>query len=814
MKNKYVYATAVAAIGMSSNLPALAQDQPTNKIEKEYKLEQVLVTTQKQQQTLIDVPINVSVADQALIDKLGADDIEDLSNFVPGLNVQAQSLNAPSYSLRGVVSDSGTPRVALFQNGVAIGNPGYGSNLAIYDMERVEVVKGPQATLFGQGALVGGINFIQNHASLAGNEGELTLEGGDYSFFRGEGHYNYAVNDTLAFRLAAQVKRMDGYVPNTANSPDLMGQDTTAVRAAMRWAPTSRLTADLWVNVQEDDSTGTQFTSGFFPVNGRVDPFGPTAMNINADQPREKLGNDRDLFYVTANVEYDLNDAWSLTSLTDYRNLISKEAWDSDGAAFNLLQFYQARKAHTFSQELRLNYDAGGKLSAFFGGNYFTISGRDRLLFSTDEAYAQSLFAPDLAAGAGVTVEQAAFLLAQAGVPGGENFGSFDNPLQYSALAALVLNQLVPLYGEHLEQQISTDDRDTYDLFGDVTYAVTDRLELTAGLRYTKEDLAASTGGTVLKSNPFLGGLNGVTLSPSLLLSGDTLNTRVSASEETDGAFTWRLNASYRLSDNINTWLAYGRGRRPEVLSASGANYAVIDAETLDNIEAGLFGRFFDERLQLTSSIYYGQYKDFQTTRFDPIQGIFITENSGNATQYGFEFDGQALLSDNVRLLATYAFTHSEYDDEDDDGNPLQFAGNSFRLSPEHSFSLASEITIPVGQYGDVSIVPSYVWKDDHFFEDDNGYDYVADGNGGFNRVPEMYPDGTVVQEYQEAYGIANLRAGFDAADGRWGVYALGENLFDEEYLIDVGNTGGAFGLHTIIRGKPQMFKAGAYVRF
>ena len=338
MKHSYLTATAIAALGLSGQLSAHAQEAGA---EKARHLDVVTVTTQKQQQALIDVPINVSVADQALIDLLAADDFEDLGNFVPGLQVQAQSLNAPSYSLRGVVSDGGTPRVAMFQNGVAIGNVSFATNLAIYDMERVEIVKGPQATLFGQGALVGGVNFIQNRASLSGNSGAASIEGGDYSFVRAEGHYNYVINDTLALRVAGQLKNMDGYVPNTANSPDLMGQDTLALRTALHWEPSPQLRADLFINYQDDDSTGTQFTSGYFEVNGKVDPYGATAMNVNDDQVRGKLGNDRELFYVTANVEYDLNDDWSLTSLTDYRNLFSNEAWDSDGAAFNLLQFYQ-----------------------------------------------------------------------------------------------------------------------------------------------------------------------------------------------------------------------------------------------------------------------------------------------------------------------------------------------------------------------------------------------------------------------------------------------------------------------------------------
>lgn len=812
MKFRILSATAVAALSVSGQLVAYA-DAP--EAEDSRRLEVVTVTTQKTEQALIDVPINISVTNQNLIDKLAADDIEDLANFIPGLQVQAQSLNAPTYSLRGVVADGGAPRVAIFQNGISIGTPGYATSIAIYDVERVEVVKGPQATLFGQGALIGGINYIQNRASTEGTSGKLLLEGGDYSFIRGEGYYNLALSDTFAVRLAGQIKNVDGYVPNTANSPDLMGQDTTAVRGAIHWEPTPAITADIFVNYQEDDSTGTQFTSGFFPVNGVIDPYGPTAMNINADQVRDKLGNDREIFATTANLEFALNDAWTLTSLTDYRELSSNEAWDSDGAAFNLLQFYQAREGEAFSQELRLNYDNGGRLRGFFGANYFDYETRDSLTFSTDEAYAQSLFLPQIAAGAGLTVAQIRGLLMMQGVPGAANIGSFETPFQYSVVGLLTQGALIPLNPAHAEQSRTTDARTSYDLFGDLTYDLTDRLSLTGGLRYTVNELAASSVGELLRGNAALGGTrNAVTFAPGFLINANLLNNPYSVSAEPDGAFTWRLNAAYRVSDNVNTWVSYGRGRRPEVLSISGRTSSVVDAETLDNVEAGMFGRFFDDRLQMTSSVYYGQYENFQTSRFDPINGVFVVENSGNATQYGFEFDGQALVHDNVRLLGTYAYNFSEYDDEDSNGNPLQFAGNKFRMSPVQSFSLAADITLQVATAGTLSITPSYVWKSKQFFEDDNGFDYVANGTGGFTRVSETYPDGTPVVEEQGAYGLVNLRIGFDSADDRWGLFATGENLLDKEYLIDVGNTGGAFGLHTIIRGRPQILKAGAYIKF
>ncbi len=812
MKFRILSATAIAALGVSGQLSAFAEAPDA---EDSRRLEVVTVTTQKTEQSLIDVPINISVTDQDLIDKLGGDDIEDLANFIPGLQVQAQSLNAPTYSLRGVVADGGAPRVAIFQNGVSIGTPGYATSIAIYDVERVEVVKGPQATLFGQGALIGGINYIQNRASTAGNEGKVTLEGGDYSFIRGEGYYNVAVSDTLAFRVAGQIKNVDGYVPNTANSPDLMGQDTTALRGAIHWEPTPAITADVFVNYQEDDSTGTQFTSGFFPVNGVVDPYGPTAMNINPDQVRSKLGNDREILAGTANLEFVLNDAWTLTSLTDYRELSSNEAWDSDGAAFNLLQFYQTREGEALSQELRLNYDNGGKLTAFFGGNYFDYETRDTLTFSTDEAYAQSLFLPQIAGGAGLSVAQIRGLLTSRGVPGAANIGSFETPFQYSVLGLLTQNALIPLNSAHAERSRTSDGRTSYDLFGDVTYDLTDRLTLTGGLRYTINELTATNTGELLRGNAALGGTrNAVTFAPGFLINAATIGNPVAGEAEPDGAFTWRLNAAYRVSDNVNTWVSYGRGRRPETLSISGRTVSEIDAETLDNVEVGMFGRFFDDRLQMTTSTYYGQYENFQTSRFDPINGVFIVENSGNATQYGFEFDGQALVTDNIRLLGTYAYNFSEYDDEDSNGNPLQFAGNRFRMSPEQSFSLAADITFPFAEHGTFSVTPSYIWKGQQFFEDDNGFDYAADGNGGFVRRRETYPDGTPVVEETGAYGLVNLRVAFDSASERWGVFATGENLLDEEYLIDVGNTGGAFGLHTIIRGRPQILKAGAYITF
>ncbi len=821
MKTSLLVSSAVFALGTGWGGTALAQTAPAEAGPVEdAATDRIIVTAQKQAQDLLDVPINISVADQDQLDLLGADDIEEFGNFVPGLQVQAQSLNTSSYSLRGVTSDGGRPRVALFENGVAIGQPRFGANTAMFDLERIEVVKGPQATLFGQGALVGGINFLQNKASLAGEEGWVKVDGGEYGYLRAEAGYNFVLGDTLALRAAAMTKSRDGYAPNLVGE-DLMGQATSAYRVAAAWEPADRLRADLWLNYQRDDSTGTAFKSGVFPApGGDTGPFTPAALNITQDQMRDKLGADRELASATLNVEFELNDAWTLTSLSNARVMENLEAFDADGSAYTILQFGTLDQAQTWSQELRMNFDNGGPVTGFFGANYYTQDQSVLLRLSTDEARGQAFLRDQLLAGftelAGfpVTVDLVEGLLEGFGVPGAMNFDNIDDPLRYSAAQALLqyldtgsINTalLVPLHDRHIEEQFSGGKQTNYDIFADATWEVTDRLSVTGGLRYTWDELESNVQIYLVRGNPALGGdRNAVTLGTTIVAE-DSQGVPSWREYETDGELTWRFNAAYRISDTLNAWAAVGRGRRPPSLSArdcvagpgcdaevAATGFEIVDQEIYDNYEIGLTGEFLDSRLRLSSSAYYGEYADFQTTRFDVDQGSFISENSGNATSWGVELDSFFEASDFLDLYATYTHAVAEYDDTDSDGQPLQFAGNVFRLSPENSFSIAADFHFPVANgAGEVFFVPSYVWKDDHFFEDDND-----------------------PWEFQKAYGLLNMKLGYAHGDGTWGASLYVENALDEDYLIDAGNTGGEFGIPTYIRGVPRMIGAGAWVKF
>ncbi len=791
--------SALFVLGLANPAAAFAQAGPAAPAESE-NLDRVVVTAQKQEQELIDVPINISVATQDQLDLLGTDDIEEFADYVPGLQVQAQSLNASSYSLRGVTSDGGRPRVAVFENGVSIGNPRFAANTAMYDLERIEVVKGPQATLFGQGALVGGINFIQNRASLDGNEGWAKLDAGDYGYLRAEAGYNVTLSDTFALRVAGLSKGRDGYVPNVSNGPDLMGQETSAVRVAAAWQPADNLRADLIVNYEENDSTGTQFKSGVFaPTGGDLSPFTGTANNITGSQLRDKLGADRQIFSITANVAWDINDDWTLTSVTSERSLENLEAFDSDGSDMSLLQFASVDNAQVWSQELRLNFDDGGPVTAFFGGNYYTQDHSVLLRLNTEEARAQAFLAQQIVAGvnqqlgANFTVATFKQFMQMNGIPGAANFDNVITPMPISALLALQ-GRIVPLHNDHVEETFSNGEQTSYDLFGDVTWEVSDQFSLTGGLRYTLDELYSDTLVYLVKGNPALGGLRNAVTGGTTLVSADSLGIPDARSYDADGEFTWRLNAAWRVNNDLNTWIALGRGRRPPSLSSSASEpsgFEVVDQEIFENVEIGLYTEAFEDRLRLTASTYYGEYTDFQTTRYDITQGSFITENSGNATNYGLEVDARFEAADFLDLYATYAYTHARYDDEDENGNPLEYAGNRFRLSPLTSLSVAADFHMPWANMGDIYFVPSYVFKSSHYFEDDND-----------------------PWEFQEGYGILDLKLGFDADGGAWGASIYLENALDEEYLIDGGNTGGEFGIPTYIRGVPQMLGAGAWVKF
>ncbi len=367
---------------------ALAQEPAA---ETEDNAGEIVVTAQKIEQRALDVPITISATSGERMRQLGVSDLDELAFYVPGLNIQEQSANNPGIVIRGITSDSGSAqqaaRVTLYYNGVDISRS-RGSYQDIFDVERIEVIKGPQATLFGTASAIGAISIISARPK-PGFSAELTAGIGNFDQRLLSGHINLG-SETLAGRLAFAFKKRDGYVTNLApNQDDLNGQDQLGIRASLRYAPADDVTADLILTYDRQRNPGTAFVSGSLPTTaGPADPFGVAFLGGSPFSKevlgKTKLGLDRDVYDANLTVNYALSDDWNLTMVNGYRRFDSLETFDADGSAAFYLEFAELAKGDQFNHESRFSYSAD-RFRGSFGFNFFHENGVQNVPFSSEE---------------------------------------------------------------------------------------------------------------------------------------------------------------------------------------------------------------------------------------------------------------------------------------------------------------------------------------------------------------------------------------------------------------------------------------------
>ncbi|MFA4950942.1 TonB-dependent receptor [Brevundimonas sp.] len=813
---------------------AAAQDAPDAT-----ELDEIVVTAQLRAQDPIEVPFALTAYTGDFLEKLGVQEFDQLSAFVPGFLVQNQSPNNPGFVMRGITSDSGVstaePRVSVFQDGVSI-SKSRGSYVELFDLERVEIAKGPQSTLYGRGALIGAVNIVQNRARPGVFDAAASLEVGDYAYGRYDGMINVPLGDDAALRFATRLKSRDGSVENLLGGEDYNSIETEAFRLSGAWHPSEALRIDFIANYQQDEASGTSFKSNFYlpsdPTTGAVlgssEPWEGAALTPFANFDGGKtLGLDRDVWGVTGLVRWDLTPSISLNSTTAYREFNSYETFDADGLSLPLLTAAEDAQGEQWSQEFRLAYDDGGRFSGFIGAGWFREEGFQRTPTQFDERMALAqlgglLDGSPTAAGRN-TLPSAAYSTVAAGF-----LTAALTPLGAGALAAPIAANLK---SGHIETPINSAELTSYDIFADVTFKATERLEFAAGLRYTTDDKTTGYASSVANGRSIAGGLlailsgavppaqvpgllaglanpNAVNLPANVLpLFGLTSQPTANNGDfvyqdlEDDG-FTWRLTARYALSDDASVYANYARGRRPQVLSVSGPSaplgaptFNVIDAETVDSYEVGAKTALMDRRLRLEGAIFHYAYENFQTT----IQNgtTFITTNAGEATSYGFEGQTTYEVSDAFDVFATYAYNHSRFE-------AGIFDGNRFRLSPDHKASIGATWRVTAGD-GRIEVQPTYTWQSKTFFDDNNDLPSLQTRNF----VADLVQD-----EFQDSYGLLNLRIRYAPNSGNWGVEAFGDNILDEEYIKDAGNTGDALGLPTFIAGRGASYGVGFTVRY
>ena len=753
-------ATALGLVLLAVAVPAAAQQTgEAGNLSEAQQLDTIVVTAQKREQQVEDVPIAITAYSGDFLQRYDLTDFSDIGNFVPGLEIQEQSPNNPGFVIRGITSDSGEsnvePRVSVFQDGVSI-SKSRGSVVQPFDLERIEVLRGPQGTLFGRGAQTGAVHLIQNKAGTDPSSA-FTLGGGNYSSYFFTGHSNQQLGDNLYGRIAVFGEKRDGTIDNLSGG-DLNGKDTLALRTSLRLDVGEASRLDLIVNLQKDNPPGTDFRSGTIPNRqGSTDVFGPADLNRG-----DALGLDRTVRSATLLGKFPLSASWTLSTITGARDFDSVEEFDADGARILALEFAEDAEGQQFSQEFRFDFDDGGRFRGFTGLSYFYEDGSQRVPFRTDERSFVTLPALGL------------------GIPPLLPDGTPNTLVTGLPIAPGVVLPLKPL---HEEQYTNFGETKAWEIFADGTWSLNDRLDLTLGVRGTYEDVTAGYRADFFGVPSALGlfGLGGSTSNPNILFFP------TAGKLESSDSFTsavGRAVAAYRFSDTLNGYVSVSRGRRPNVISVDAFGTEIIDAEIVYSYELGLKGNVFGGRLLYDLAAYYYDYRNFQTTVQDPDTTLFVPADGGSARAAGAELSLIYQASENFNAFFNYAYSDAKFNAVDEDGNAQALAGNRFRLNPEHSAAAGLDFSLPVGDGALFYLRPSWNWRSQTFFEDQN--------------TPGIE---------QAGYALYNLRAGVRFGEnGRWDLSAYVDNATDKQYLIDAGNTGRLFGTPTYIPGNPRLY--------
>jgi iron complex outermembrane recepter protein len=749
---------SISLLLASTAFPVFAQTPESD--EQAYEGE-IIVTAQKREERLVDVPVTLSAVSGARMKELGVSDLDELANYIPGLNIQEQSANNPGIVIRGITSDSGSAqqaaRVTLYYSGVDISRS-RGSYQDIYDIERIEVIKGPQATLFGTASAVGAISIISARPE-AGFSGSVTGGIGNFNQRQLGGHLNIG-SDEIAARVAFAFKKRDGYVNNLApGQDDLNGQNQLGIRGSLRFKPSEELTADLILTYDRQRNPGTAFVSRALPTtSGPGNPFGDAFLGGSPrslqDLYQEKLGLTRDVYDVNYTVNWEFDDNWALTMVNGYRKFDSLEVFDADGSAAWYLEFTELAKGDQFNHETRFAY-TDDKFRGSFGFNYFHENSIQNVPFSSEE---------------GTFLQCAARLIP--GLPCIAANGTVSAAGATAILTGGLFTQ-VP-YSSVFENQ---GRNDSYSMFADGTWIPTPALEITAGARVLIEKRRSGFFARVPRS--VISG--GASLIPGQVdTGGQTFRT-----EDSFAAVLPRLNLLYRFSDDFNAYATVSKGRRSATVqlgaraTAAGPlpNFTPVLAENVWNYEIGVKGSsgIFSGSI----GAYYLTYDNFQVSVVLP-NGTTQTQSAGTATNKGVEAELTIKPASWLSVFGNIGYIDGGIDDKPTIA--ANFRGAKFRLQPDVQAAAGFTIDAPLGGVTFFA-TPSVTYRSKIFFE---------------------IPNNNLIS--QEAVTLVNINAGFRFGQDRFEVAAFARNLLNEDYLLDAGNTGGAFGIPTFIPAEPRLY--------
>lgn len=816
--------TALLVATMSATALASAQDAPSQA--RGLALEEVVVTAQRRAESLQDAAIAIQAFDQNTLVQNGMESAQDLGLLSPSLGISAGGGPLTSLFVRGVGALTVNPLTdsAVAQNvdGVYLGRSSGAAAQAMYDLERVELLKGPQGTLYGRNATGGVLNYIPQKPVIGENTGSIQADIGNYSKVGVQGAFNVTLADDLAIRIAGNSLDRDGYSDDGTND-----QDTYSLRAQVLYEPTDRLSIRVAADYSEITSKGaagdllgtydnegppgvdvTNFTPSGLSINS-----GPTAEGANAIRTgvlhtpsfapfrpidADDLYQDNNFTGFMAEINYQM-DSGMLTFIPAYResdqdyqftgpgfapakteeeneqtSLELRYATDLEGSVNGIIGAFYIEEdistSGTFAQNYASpmqNYDNGGESWAVFGQVTVDLNDETRLnvglRYTEDEKYAEGI--------------SDTFITFCGGAPFTGNFLTPGPP----PFNAFVNGCATP---GNMPAHPITNDRDEFiAYFVEQGLIASDSVATVPGMGpppFYDLTLPGGVPPTPGNPNPILGSIVNV--------GEGFLSSELDYSET-----TYRIGLEHDWGDGNLLYVNFETGYR-----AGGVDLSVAaptyDPEYIDAFSIGSKNRFMDDTLQLNAEAFWWKYDGQQVTYFTTLQGAssFPIANA-DATIQGLDVDMVWLVSESTRISANVQFLDAQYDRLTLIADPgvgrfgcdvagveggvesFDCAGGDMLYSPDFGADLTINHELDLG--GNTLALTAIM-------------SHRAKQQTNFIFLDETYAD---------SYTTLHLDATLVSSDGDWSVSAYARNVTDEQFLMNtnVSNRGLAYGIYS-----------------
>ena len=735
-------ATLALAVSAAFSSSVLAQEAATTE-KKEASLEQITVTAQKRTQSIQEVPISVATLSGEKFESLfsGGEDILALAVRVPGLYAESSNGRvAPRFYIRGLGNTdfdlAASQPVSIIMDEVVMENVVLKS-FPLFDVQQVEVLRGPQGTLFGRNTTAGIIKFdtVKPTQDL---EGYAKAGFGSYGTMNFEGAISGGLTDELSARLSLLSQERDDYIDNafTGENDAIGGYDEKAYRLQLLWEPSADFSALLNVHGRELEGTASIFRANVFTK-------GSNELNENYD--RETVYYDGDLqgdgidnnpqeydgFGASLKLEYDMDEI-TFTSISAIETADGSSLGDVDGG-FNRADGTSGPGFIPFSAVTQDNLD---DLEQYTQEFRFSSNTRDALNWQLGAFYYDASF----------------------------NVTSIDG--FFGATTVFHENQ-------------------TWAVFGQTSYQVNEKLNVTGGIRYTHDSKSLVVGDQ---------NVDGFALVIGAAQVQDYEDIDVD-----DGQTSFELSANYRVTDDMSVFARYANGFRAQTIQGRDVAFegspSVADAETINSFELGIKSDLFDDSLRLNAAAFYYTVDDMQFSAIGGGNNFTALVNADKGEAYGFEVDAQWLATDELTFTAGYSYNHTEIKDDSltvspcgtsaadgftgnctvtdprPDGFVASIDGNPFPQAPESIFNFTARYTIPMGDDGEF-----FVFTDWAFQGETNIFLYEA------------------VEFTTDDNFEGGLRIGYENFAHNYTVALFGRNITDEDNVkgaIDFNNLTG-----------------------